>query len=77
MMTNDPEPVADILPRVLADIKKRVRPRPAPLGGSLRAALQDFLANRPAAFPPPPDCDDAPPSEGETESNDPADVPWD
>ena len=30
-----------------------------------------------AAFPPPPDCDDAPPSEGETESNDPADVPWD
>jgi len=63
--------------RVLADIKKRVRPKPAPLGGSLRAALQDFLANRPAAFPPPPDCDDAPPpSDDEAQSGtDPTDTP--
>jgi len=41
-----PEAPGDILPRVMADIKLRVvkqRPPPAPVGGSLRAAMMDFF----------------------------------
>jgi hypothetical protein len=46
MTMSDPERIGDILPRVLADIKCRTvkqRPKPAPVGGSMRAAMMDFF----------------------------------
>jgi hypothetical protein len=61
MTMSDPERIGDILPRVLADIKLRVvkqRPKPAPVGGSLRAAMMDFFDGKmPKARP----AEDAPP----------------
>ena len=44
-----PEALGDILPRALVGIKQRAakqRPRPASVGGSLRAAMMDFFAGK-------------------------------
>ena len=41
-----------------ADTKRqpeKQRPKPAPVGGSLRAAMMDFMAGKPKPTPPPPD----------------------
>ena len=75
MTMSEPERIGDILPRVLADIKCRTekrRPKSAPVGGSLRAAMMDFFDGK----VPKPEPDDRPGPEPRIDPGDLEDAPF-